>query len=146
LARGENDALNKTMEIIRSEKGFSNLVIEEAIPPAPQNCDNLQTSMNIISQTDRRIEINLNTPVDGWFFAANTFYPGWKAFLDSNPVPLLHSDYLFMAIKIPQGFHQIIFTYTPFSFFAGFIITVSVLFLMLAIGLWWGYKQKKNGE
>ena len=138
--KNASDALNMTMNMIQDEKGLSKLVVESVPQPTSQNCEMLQNEMNVVSQTDQNIEININTPSEGWFFAANTFYPGWKAYLDSNPVSLYHGNYLFMAIKVPEGFHKIIFTYKPFSFFTGFIISGSILFLIFSFILWRGSK------
>jgi uncharacterized membrane protein YfhO len=39
------------------------------------------------------------------------FYPGWRAAVDGEPVPIYRADYLLQAIQIGAGNHRIELTY-----------------------------------
>jgi uncharacterized membrane protein YfhO len=66
---------------------------------------------------------------------ADTFYPGWNAWIDGQKVPVMHADYLFRAISMPAGDHSVVFAYQPISFYLGAIIS-AVSWLGLILGLW----------
>ncbi len=72
---------------------------------------------------------------DGYVVLSDTYYPGWRVFVDGKPQPLLRANYLFRAVAAPAGQHEVVFEYAPLSVTAGLI--VSVIAIMLWIGLWW---------
>jgi uncharacterized membrane protein YfhO len=40
--------------------------------------------------------------------------PGWRAFVDGEPVPVLAAEYCFMAVRVPPGRHEVRWEYgTP---------------------------------
>lgn len=56
----------------------------------------------------------IETTGPGFFVLANTFYPGWNAFVDQMPVPLLRAYGLFQAVYVPgPGSHDIALEYDP---------------------------------
>lgn len=70
-------------------------------------------------------ELKITTKNEALLFISDSFYPGWKAFVDDKETKILKANYSFQSVKIPKGEHKIVFIYKPFSFFVGF--TVSVL-------------------
>jgi hypothetical protein len=44
---------------------------------------------------------------------ADAWYPGWQAFVDGRPAPLLRANYAFRAVPVPAGSHQVTFRYQP---------------------------------
>jgi hypothetical protein len=45
-----------------------------------------------------------------------TYYPGWKASIDGQEVPLYRANYLFQGLVLPAGQHSIDLVYTPTNF------------------------------
>lgn len=65
-------------------------------------------------------------------FVSDTWYPGWKAFIDGKEAEILQANYAFRAVMVPQGEHSVVFRYEPESFTIGMIISVvSACFLSL---------------
>jgi len=56
---------------------------------------------------------------DKLLFISETFYPGWKAFLDGKQVKIYRANYAFKAVFIPEGEHELEFIYQPLSFRIG---------------------------
>jgi len=70
---------------------------------------------------------------DGYVVLSDTYYPGWRTFVDGRPQPILRADYNFRAVAVPAGTHAILFEYTPPSVTLGLIITASASTLWLAL-------------
>ena len=70
----------------------------------------------------------------GWLLVDESWYPGWGASVDGFPTAVLRANYLFMAIYVPAGGHEIRLQYrsVPFTIGAIMSILVVVLFSILA--------------
>ena len=49
----------------------------------------------------------------GWVVFSEVMYPGWKAWLDGNPAPLLTANHIFRSLWVPAGNHEVRFRYEP---------------------------------
>jgi hypothetical protein len=82
--------------------------------------------------------VDVDAAQDSYLVFNETWYPGWRASVDGKTVPLLHGDYLFRCVQVPQGKHLIEFKYEPISFWFGvFTFTLAALgsAILLARGL-----------
>lgn len=71
-----------------------------------------------------RIEIEAQTDRDAWLYLSDTYYPGWKAYVDGRETKIYRANLAFRAIKIPKGGHTVVFRYAPVSLYIGLILTV----------------------
>ena len=70
--------------------------------------------------------IDLPEPRILTFLDAN--YPGWRAYVDGSPVPILLANDAFKAVVVPEGTHDVRFVYRCRSLYTGLgISTVTVL-------------------
>jgi len=74
-----------------------------------------------------RVRLGENFPRAGYLAFNETFFPGWHAWLDGNPVPILRAYGLFMAVVVPEGTHQVEFRYEPDTFRLGLFISLLAL-------------------
>lgn len=65
----------------------------------------------------------------------DTYYPGWKAYVDGTETPIYKANAIFRAIEVPQGKHQVVFRFQPFSFWLGFWMSLSTLVFMVSVVL-----------
>ena len=72
-------------------------------------------------------------PKAGYVVMNETFFPGWHAWVDGSPRPLLRAYGLFMAVAVGKGVHQVDFRYEPASFRLG--LFAGLVALVLALGL-----------
>jgi hypothetical protein len=63
---------------------------------------------------------------------SDTYYPGWRAFLDGEERPIYRADYLFRALPLPAGKHTVEFIFDPPAVKAGMGVSAASL---LAVGL-----------
>jgi len=79
-------------------------------------------------------ELGVSTNQNGLLFISDTFYPGWKAYVDGVEKKILQADYAFRAVEVPKGTHEVKFSYKPESFFLG-LWAAGVSFFILALWL-----------
>ena len=71
-----------------------------------------------------RRTILVKSPAGGPLILKEQFFPGWKATVDGNPVPLHLDDEAFQSIEVPAGEHRAEFLYRPASVIWGGAISI----------------------
>jgi hypothetical protein len=75
-------------------------------------------------------------PAGGTFlvFATNA-YPGWTAAVDGNEVPVRIVNGALMGLEVPEGSHQIEFSFTDPGFHSGLQATLAGVLVLVLLGL-----------
>ncbi|KKR10968.1 MAG: hypothetical protein UT40_C0042G0002 [Candidatus Woesebacteria bacterium GW2011_GWA1_39_21b] len=79
---------------------------------------------------------------NSFLFLSETFYPGWKAYVDGQEEKIFRANYIFQSIFIPKGEHNIRFIYQPVSFKIGLVLSSATLIFLLCS--YFVYKSKKE--
>jgi len=64
---------------------------------------------------------------------SQTYYPGWKATVDGQEVPVFPANLALTGIPLPAGVHNVRFVFQPLSFKVGAALTL--VSVMIAVGL-----------
>ena len=83
------------------------------------------------------ISFKSNNSKDGLAVFSDIYYEnGWKAFVDGKETPIMKTDYILRAIKVPAGAHSIEFHFHPASFYNAQKIAMvsSILLILIALG------------
>lgn len=104
----------------------------DALPSVEQD-----DSVEIMTYRPERIDIKAKTSDSGYLVLADTWYPGWTATMDDQPVPIIRADYIFRAIPLQSGAHVIVFEYHPASFSVGAAISAFSTLIGLLMVLPW---------
>ena len=78
----------------------------------------------------KKLSLQTHSTQSGYLFLSDTYYPGWKAFLDNHPIPIYRAMEAFRAVEVPADTHQVIFEYCPFSFTLGWITSLLTVILL----------------
>ncbi len=65
----------------------------------------------IVAYADQEVSVRAEGP--GYLVLADTWYPGWEASLDGEPVPILRADLVFRGVELSPGSHEVVFRYRP---------------------------------
>lgn len=123
-------ALNQTL-LSSSE---NRVVIEGKTPENQKECPALPGgAVQVISETPNQLVIQASAPTNGWLVVSDVWYPGWSARVDQRATSIWRANYLFRAVELPQGDHQVVLSYRPVSFWVGLIISVSAIMGMVVI-------------
>lgn len=81
---------------------------QQGLPPASD-----LHGAQITSYSPHRVVIEADLEADGFLVLSDTYYPGWRAFVDGQEREIYQADYLFRAIFLEQGRHVVEFRYSP---------------------------------
>lgn len=79
----------------------------------------------------QRITLSVEAAQDSFLVLSDTYYPGWKADIDGNEVPVYRTNYAFRGISVPEGTHIVRFYYDPLSWRIGLLGTLVSLIVWL---------------
>ena len=91
------------------------------------------SSVEITSYDINDITLEVDNPADGFLVLSEIYYPGWKAFIDGQETKVLKADYALRAIYLPEGQHQIRFTFDPLSFRIGALLSILGLGVLASV-------------
>jgi hypothetical protein len=96
----------------------------ESLQPSP-DCQSSQAQVLQLNQEGpNRLIVWLQSPAAGWVVLSDVWYPGWRAWVDGKETQVIKANYVFRAVSVPEGKHEIVMAYQPASFFIGIGITV----------------------
>jgi uncharacterized membrane protein YfhO len=125
VIRDSNKVLSRMKE---RKEDFNKMVFLESEPMGmPKSNGYVKNSVDILKYSAQHIDIKVFSEKKGIMILSDSYYPGWEASIDGQPVKIYPADYAFRAIAIPAGEHMVTFRFNPFSFNTGFAITLIFL-------------------
>ncbi|MBX9694249.1 MAG: YfhO family protein, partial [Cyanobacteria bacterium] len=147
IADGEEQALHMVHKKLFDPR--REIVLEasdkkDAISSALSTPENSESIVRIERPSPTEVLIETSMTQSGYLVLTDTNYPGWKAYLDGQEVPILKANYLFRAVSIPEGKHEVRFKYQPGSFMLGLALSAfALLALMFAFVLGWRKREHR---
>jgi hypothetical protein len=97
--------------------------------------------VRLISESNNRLKLWAETRENTLLVVSDTFFPGWRAFVDGKEEKILRANYNFRAVALPSGSHRVEFVYDPISFKLGILGTVLGIIGCLILG-WLGQRRE----
>lgn len=94
--------------------------------PGPVAATSVELRANSLSAT-------VTAPADGLLVVLDPAFPGWRARVDGAPSELLRADYLFMAVPVRAGKHELQLVYFPDRLLPGIGLAIVALALLIAL-------------
>ncbi|MCB9156410.1 MAG: YfhO family protein [Caldilineaceae bacterium] len=110
------------------------VVILEGAPPfvATAHADD---AVEMIAYAPERVELRAHSQEAARLVLSDSYYPGWRAWVDGAETPIYAANYLARGIELPAGDHTVVFAYAPASWrrgvqwsMAGLLIWLGLLF------------------
>lgn len=111
-----------------------NQVLLEKNPPFVEKGGQGQAT---VLKDDNKKLITTESNKSGLLVIADSWFPGWKAFVNGQEKPVLKADYNFMAVPVPAGKSEVRLEFEPVSYRNGKLISQGALILLFATGLFW---------
>jgi hypothetical protein len=87
--------------------------------------------IEFLEDGDQRVRLRTTSTAARLAVLTDRLYPGWTATLDGKPAPILLVNSFARGVAVPPGIHEIAYTYTPMSVWAGVYAGGAVLLLFL---------------
>ncbi|MBI5237564.1 MAG: YfhO family protein [Deltaproteobacteria bacterium] len=81
------------------------------------------------------VRLKVKCPERSLLVASESYYPGWKAYVDGAERRILKANYALRALPIEAGEHEVLFAYSPLSFRVGAYTSAGSLFILTAAGI-----------
>jgi hypothetical protein len=79
---------------------------------------------------------------------ADTYYDGWRAFVDGAEVPIIRANHAFKAVQVGPGPHLVRFVFDPWSFRLGAMLSGVGLAIVVVLLGWSGVRawRQRHGR
>ena len=88
---------------------------------------------SIILETPERVEIAVRCDRAGVLVLADRMAPGWSVTVDGDPRVSVTVDYLFRGVVVPEGSHQVVWTYHAPGLREGALISAAMGSILAAL-------------
>ncbi len=118
--------------LMQRDLDLTKTVILENADDATQLMGSGEAMVEIVDDTAARVALRTSSTRSGFLVLNDSYYAGWKAFVDGEAREIYRANDLFRAIHLPPGEHSVEFVYRPLSVYVG--VAISVLTLTAAAG------------
>jgi hypothetical protein len=140
----EKDAKKTLEHMTSSDFDARDSVILEEAPGLPLVVSSNATA-EIRRYEDQAVDIDAALDAPGVLVLADSFYPGWRAYVDGKEEKIVRANLFFRAVSLSAGKHRVEFRYQPVSLTIGAAISLATLCGLLvwsAIALFAGRSKK----
>jgi len=121
----------KTIEILAGRiDPLKEVIVDESVELPARGSFTGETE--ILSYGNRSVSLRASLNRPGILVLSDSFYPGWKVYVDGVEGKVMRANYFFRGVLLPSGSHRVLFRYEPGSFRYGLIITLITITLLLA--------------
>ncbi len=105
-----------------------------------------QMPMHLTSWSDTRLAGGVNVTKAGMLLTTIPFDAGWTVEVDGEPAETKKALEAFLAVDLPEGYHEITFSYLPEGIREGSLITILSLLMLILLYVGKQCRDKKRME
>lgn len=93
-----------------------------------------------------RVVIHAVAEAPGLLLLGDLDYPGWQAWVDGAPAPIVAANYLWRGVPLPAGSHAVVFALRPRSLIDGLVLSTLALLGLAVLAVWdWRARRQPPG-
>lgn len=101
------------------------VILEQPLSLTPK--EGFQGQAELVRYKNQEVAIRASLNGFGILVLADSFYPGWRVYVDGQDKEILRANLFFRAVPLSPGEHLVEFRYEPRSFRIGLIISLITL-------------------
>lgn len=105
---------------------------------------NSNDSLSILGFSPKQIEVEVFANNPCILTYQQNYYKGWQVEVDGLKTELFVSNFASMSVAVPQGKHQIVFTYSNPSIYWTFLFSYSILLILIGFCIYFLIQQNPN--
>jgi hypothetical protein len=125
----KNNPLIKDNKIVNTKDNKKTLRNQKPVKTKIEHRGNVK----LVSYLANKVILEYESDRDMFLYVSDTFYPGWKAYVDGKQTGIYKANLAFRAIEAPKGKHVVVFKYIPVSFYLGAFLTLIGISLSIYI-------------
>lgn len=90
-------------------------------------------SVEITEYQIQKIKLKAKATGNNLLFLSEVWYPSWKCFIDGVEVPIYRANYVFRAVVVPPGEHEVLFIYKDEKFELGSKVSLALSLFIIAL-------------
>lgn len=99
----------------------------------------------IVRYTPEEVVLRTRSDRPAYLVLSDTYYPGWRAYVDGQEAPILRANGLFRAVRLSAGEHTVVFRYAPASLRAGAVVSLVTLLASILGTIGWRLWRGRQG-
>ena len=123
-------------------KPLEEAILEHAVELTP--AATFHGAVNIERYQDQTIALRASLNAPGVLVLADSFYPGWRVYVDGKEQEILRANLFFRGVQLTAGEHRVEFRYEPGSFTIGAMISLVSLVVVVAVSLVMTLKNRRS--
>lgn len=125
----------RTTVLLEKDPGMPASATGHALEPA-----------KIIAYAPQRVAIATQSDRPQLLVLTDTYYPGWRAFVDDVETEVFQANYVFRAVRVPSGLHVVVFEYRPASYRIGVMLSVVSIGALAIVCAVVTYRPRKHSH
>jgi hypothetical protein len=110
------------------------LLLEEDAHPESAGWEDSDYGTAVIREyRPNRVILDVSSSANGWLLLTDVYYPGWTCQVDGVATKVYRGDYLFRAVHLEAGRHEVVFRFEPQSYRWGKWISLAVLAMLASL-------------
>jgi hypothetical protein len=125
----------KTLERLASKDFNPRATVLVDEPMSLGNKAVFQAEARILEYENQLVNIQASLDSPGILVLADSFYPGWNAYVNGRNEKVYRANLFFRGVPLPAGTHTVEFRYEPRSFAIGRAVSIVTLSLIVATSI-----------
>lgn len=117
---------------------------KDGFKTAPETGGGQKSEVDVLRYRHNSVELGVRTSHPGILVASESYYPGWRVYVDGQERKLLKADYVLRAVALEAGVHTVKFVYDPLSFKIGAFVSALTILTLLISGIY--HARTRGGQ
>ncbi len=108
-------------------------ITEEAVALSPAPGSGASEEVKTVDYQPDSLELAARSSGASLLVLSENYYPGWEAWLDGKPVPILRADIALRAVVVPDGSHRVRMEFRPAILTVGLMVSLATALGLIAL-------------
>jgi len=111
------------------------VILDEPVtPPKTSNASPAQgAQVSMFQRKTNELQMRVDTDQESILVISQTYYPGWKAYIDGESTPVFPANYALTGVSVGRGSHDVRLSFEPESLKVGILVSLATLTIVVVL-------------